>query len=678
MLLGPTLGAALAQAQPGNHVPTPDDTQELRVIESTEQGEDPLGIDRTTGVELDEAAKHVVTRPAEPLPGPTAGAVLSALSQVSETSHRVFVKLEQGLAFVQIRMTLESRAKHASELAYRLALPEGAVIVGIAVCPPKGPCLPGAPSAAGGSPRQAEYDSWLTGHQPPPRTPGGQGMAIWAEPIRDAIGDALALRAAPLKPASKLEFEVRYVVKSPLRGGRVHLHLPARGVDPRIAATSLVRVEAPGFRPLEVADEFTWDATLPLDLTAEWPASARTKPVSVQARCGTGTCTRHYVASGAAEPRVRATWLLIDASPSMEGPARGRVDMVLGALLARLPAESPITAYAFAARAHLLGRFSADGASLPTLSEATMSDLDAASRPSSVLTGATAEISREKPRILILSDGLIDPQAEERQALAQARERGAEVWLLLLGDRKPEHLERFAHVLPLAEEADRALKAGDLAELSDALAVALSVEVAPGLRSGEERVRELVPNTPYPLTSSDHWLSFWARRAAQAPTWMAISEGPIDRPLIAALPYASRPTAAPAAHTAMPAESVLEMLRTQLVPKARACLRSDRRGRGDYAVALSFRAFFSRREVSEVSVDGKIPEHLRTCLTDLLPKLRVPAFSGGVRVRYPIHTDRESPPPVVEMTPEISESVQRVIAAPLARRGQFQGPPKAR
>ena len=52
-------------------------------------------------------------------------------------------------------------------------------------------------------------------------------------------------------------------------------------------------------------------------------------------------------------------------------------------------------------------------------------------------------------------------------------------------------------------------------------------------------------------------------------------------------------------------------------------------------------------------------------LTDLLPKLRVPAFSGGVRVRYPIHTDREPPPPVVELTPEIADTVQRVIAAPL-------------
>jgi hypothetical protein len=122
----------------------------------------------------------------------------------------------------------------------------------------------------------------------------------------------------------------------------------------------------------------------------------------------------------------------------------------------------------------------------------------------------------------------------------------------------------------------------------------------------------------------------------------------------------------------MPAESVLDMLRTQLVPKARACLREDRRGRADYAVAFAFRALFYRREVAEPAIEGKVPEPLRECLLALLPKLRVPAFSGGVRVRYPVHTDREAPPPVIELSPEVGESVRRAIATPLvpgARRG---------
>ena len=44
-MLGPALAVTVVRAQPGNRAPTPDDTEELRVIEGTEQGEDPLGID---------------------------------------------------------------------------------------------------------------------------------------------------------------------------------------------------------------------------------------------------------------------------------------------------------------------------------------------------------------------------------------------------------------------------------------------------------------------------------------------------------------------------------------------------------------------------------------------------------------------------------------------------------
>jgi hypothetical protein len=117
----------------------------------------------------------------------------------------------------------------------------------------------------------------------------------------------------------------------------------------------------------------------------------------------------------------------------------------------------------------------------------------------------------------------------------------------------------------------------------------------------------------------------------------------------------------------MPAESVLDMLRTQLVPRARACLRSDRKGRGDYAVGLTFRALFARREVLEAAVEGDVPEALRSCLLALLPKLRVPAFSGGVRVRYPIHTQREPPAPSIELTPEVETQVSRALAAPTPR-----------
>jgi len=653
-LLGPALGLGVVAAQPGGAAPTPDDTQELRIIERTEQGEDPLGIDRATGSELDEAALLLPRAAPVPPPSAVSGAVLSSLSQVRETNHRVLVKFEQGLAFVQVNLGFESRASFAAEIAYRLAVPEGAVPFAATLCAAQGgPCVSAGPSesesAADAGRSSASLPSWFD-----------------LAPIHDRTGAALALKFGPIQPAQRLELELQYVVAAPLRGGHVQLHLPARGEDPKIAPKAKIRLRAPGFLPFEVPDEFDWEASLPLDLRAEWPEGAPGPVVDVRVRCGAGWCSRRHQLAGATPTAVRPTWLWIDASPSMEGPARGRVDVTLAALLARLPGQTPLRAHAFAARAEPLGEFSAEAAPLLALSDATMLDLDAGTRPSSVFALSRDELIKQRPRILILSDGLLERSAEERRAWQRAQEHGAELWLLAVGDRPPEPPTRDAQVTWLADEADRALKQGDFSALSDALGAAMSEQLLPGLRAGEQRVEEHRPDKPYRLEPRGPWLSYWMARE-EAPLHLRLGANRPYTSVVAAIPFTDAPAPAPFAYTAMPAESVLEMLRTQLVPKARACLRSDRRGRGDYAVALSFRAFFSHREVSEASIEGDVPEPLRECLMALLPKLRVPAFSGGVRVRYPIHTDREAGTPVIELTPEISESVRRVLTAPLRR-----------
>jgi hypothetical protein len=220
----------------------------------------------------------------------------------------------------------------------------------------------------------------------------------------------------------------------------------------------------------------------------------------------------------------------------------------------------------------------------------------------------------------------------------------------------------------LAREADAVLSGRSLDPLIDALSPALHREAQSGIRAGEQLVQEHGPSAAYPLPPQASWLAFWLARTREEPRWLATSDSAQvaaeASTLIPALPYASRAAPAHAAPTAMPAESVLEMLRTQLVPKARACLRDDRKGRADYAVGLAFHAVFAHREVSDVAVEGDIPTALRTCLEALFPRLRVPAFSGTVRVRYPIHTAREPPPPTVELTPELEEHVRRVLAAP--------------
>ncbi len=667
LLAGPALGQADAHPPP---LPPAriDDSTDLRVIESTEQGEDPLGIDVATGSGLEEAAKQV-NAPAVPLPSAQQGASLSAISQVREESHAVQVELAQGLAQVRTRIGLVSAAKHRAEVSYRLALPRGAVVVALSACRSEKACLKAAPSEA---PSAEEYTRWKAqAGSDAVRAQPAPGEALLAEPLRQARGDALALRYASLGPGERVSLEVRYVVEAKLSGGQVFLSLPARGEDPNLAQFAHFELLTPGLMR-ELPDAFEHDATRPLMIRASLaPAQAARDSVS-QARCGAQPCSRRHSAAGPRAYAVRPSWLWIDASPSMEGPARGRVDAVLAALLSALPEETPVRAHAFAARTQALGEFQAGTAKLSQLSDATLLDLDASTQPSHLVAETETLVAREKPRIFLITDGAIDPAATERRALARLEERGAELWILSVGSRAPAAFLPTARTLRVAELADKVLRQGDLSELRAALNAALAPPVrGDGLRAGEQLVRELPPGRGYPLRADSHWLAFWLARNAKDPSWLALSGAPpASEPILPALPYLAAAATEPAFPelTGMPAESVLEMLRTQLVPKARACLRQDRRGRADYAVSLTFSAHFQAREVSEMRVEGNIPEALRTCLSELLPRLRVPAFSGGVRIRYPIHTDRAPVPPVIELTPELRESVQRVIDAPSLRK----------
>ncbi len=651
-----------------------DDGAELSIIETTEQGEDPLGIDVATGSGLDEAARTLTPQPPQPLPTAQQGMTLSSLSQVREEAHAVHVEFAQGLAHVRALVTLVSAAKHRTEVSYRLALPRGAVVVSVAVCQGSDsgskPCLRASPRRESGA-----ADAYAAWRQAAPtekaQTKVDAGAALYAEVLREPKNDALALRYASLAAGERATLDVRYVVEAKLQGGQVFLQLPARGEDPNLAQNAHFQVRTAGLTHAYPA-EFAHDAMRPLTLNASLPLALPARESTVRARCGSELCSRRHVAAGALPYSSRPTWLWIDASPSMEGPARGRVDAVLAALLSALPGETPITAYAFAARAQRLGQFRADVAELSQLSDATLLDLDASTQPSHVVAETEALIAREKPRIFILTDGDIDPTPTERRALQRAAERGADLWILALGSRTPAALFPKQRTLFVSNAADRALAQGDLSELRAALNAPLGRELrTDGLRAGEQQVVETPARRAYTLHADSPWLAFWlARDTEPPPTWLALDGPQAGEPIIQAIPYVAAQQASEGApqHTGMPAESVLEMLRTQLVPKARACLRADRRGRADYSVSLTFMAFFRAREISEMGIEGNLPEALRTCLSALLPRLRVPAFSGGVRIRYPIHTDRAPLPPVIELTPELRDTVQRVIETPISRK----------
>lgn len=631
-----------AQASAQNR---PDPGRELELIESTERSEDPLGLDESTGSGLEHAAAKLKPQTAPViLPSAELGAALSAIAGIRESAHTAEVELAHGLAFVEATLALSSRAKHAAEVAYRFALPAGAAVTRVRLCVGER-CRDAAPSAARTSYLQALAKKSASAGEP----------MLWAEPIHDAQGAALALRIAPIAPQIEARIAIDYVAEAPVRGGRVRFRLPARGYDPRLVPAQ-IRVRTRELSELQPASAFELDAFASVELSGVLRAASST---SVRAACGTSVCTRSYRALPLGAATLRPTWLFVDASPSMEGPARGRASSVLAALLSALPEETELHALAFAARVHDLGHFRAADAPLGELADATLRELGAATQLSAALAASAREHARERPRIVVISDGLFDATAREQSALVQARKQGAELWLLAVGERTPRLAGLFQHVLALSALADATVHRDDLEPLVDALRTIASPRTL-GLGAGEQRVHEDRPQRAYALAASGPWLSFWL--APRTSFFTGASEvGPL---LITAPPYSTaEPAPPPLADTGMPAESVLSMLRTQLVPQARACLRSDRKGRGDYAVELTFHALFAEREVYDARVEGTIAGPLRRCLEALLPTLRVPAFSGRIRVKYPIHTEREPAPPVIALEPEVQDKLERAFEA---------------
>jgi hypothetical protein len=625
----------------------PDPSAELRLIESTERNEDPLGLDDSTGKGLDEAARKVEAEHNKPvLPSVSRGEVLASIERVTESTHEVQVSLEQGLAFVSIKARFTSESPHRADIAYRLALPEGAVVTAVEAC------------------KSSRCESAYPQGAPKPNEPP-QGAFARAQTIHDGRGPALSLLLSSVVRGEPYDLHVSYVADAPVRGGRARFTLPARGRDPHIAP-SRVQVSEKYQGELEPKGPLEVDAFFPVSMQVTLQG-AKPRRATTTAACGRSRCERRFEASAAGTLSERPLWLFLDASPSMEGPARARLETALAALLEALPESHEIRAFAFAARARELGSYRAATAPLSMLSDALLGDLGPGTKPSSLLTIAGGEALKAHPKLVILSDGRFDPSAREQHALDALARRGSELWLVSVGERAPVRVAPFVAsgggVVHLPELCDRSLRSGDLTPLSEALRVLASQAGPGGVRAGEEHVLEKTPAKAPALTEKPHWLALWAARDATPPTWLTPNTSR-DQSAISVSPYQHVPPPPPPVDTGMPAQSVLNMLRTQLLPKARACLRSDRKGRGDYAVQVTFHALFAEREIADVRIEGEIKEPLRNCLEGVLSELRVPAFSGRIRVRYPIHTEREPEAPVIQLEPDVAEQVERVIHAP--------------
>lgn len=613
---------------------------------------------------------------APPRTPPTAGEVLTAVSGVRETEHHVAIRLEDGLAFVSTTLRLTSRVSTPALAEYRLAIPAGATLARIEAC-------------VGSVCRHAETPDGLGAGVGTVDSVAGP-PAITASRISSARGDAYELRASPVVRGADLQLRIDYVAPAPLMGGVARVDLPPRGTDPRVVP-ALVTVQAPGLlaptvdgTPADVRP-VPLDAWFAVPVAATLPTHSAASATAMRVPCGTATCLRVHAVAGPAQGSAVDLVLLIDTSPSTQGPARGRIAAATAALLASLPAGSRVRAAAFAGHARALLEVPApsDHVELGPLLAVEAGELGSATRFEAAwelvrpwVTGARRGAPR--PEIVIVGDGGLTEGAAAGAAFAAARRAGVIVSTVSVGERAPnEALARSIDatggiVVSVAAEADEAARGHEAGRLEERLAALFAPTVAPQvmlvagahrtrlgeLRAGEEVTwegvlprganvevagRRVTPHAPPPELATA--LTRRLERATRATT---LGERELRRAPVAAT------------RSSLPSEPLLTVLRQRVVPVARGCFRTDRAGRANYRARAEFEFRLADREVVEADVHGRIAPALRECLLSAVDRLEVPRFDGSVVVRYPLVTEPELPPPVLDLAPALADRVDSI------------------
>ncbi|UJR86490.1 hypothetical protein [Sandaracinus amylolyticus] len=651
---------------------------------------------------------------------PVSGEVLTAIPGVRETEHRAEIELREGVAIVRERMTLTSSARVPAEARYRLAVPQGAVLVALQVCA-AGVCRTGIADRATGP--LGAYDDAV-------RASGSSAAPIGhATNAQDERGDAIVVRAAPVRRAG-LEVRVTWALRTIVRGGRTRFLVPARGNDARVVDTRwtvrAIDLVAPSIDgvPIETREE-TRPSSVPIALGASLPITAGVRATATSVPCAAGRCARMRVVAGRPSIAGGDVIVAIDASPSTVASARGRIAPAVRTLLSMLPSGVRVRVVAFAARAEAVSEswVAPTAVESGALDLAVERELGSATR-FEALWSLVSPWARRGTRIVIVGDGGLTASAASTGAFASASREGVIVASIDVADRASTSALRTALegvngvVIDAGAEAESA-SAGRgneplIARLTSALAPvavrAVSVRVGDArhalgvLREGEELVWEgplagaasitLDGATTRATTASAEIgpaLTALADRGATALAAIDASDvaradagscrargpyasnsGVVARDESIALAHTRRCDPPPATsaldrpqreqRSGVPARVLLASLRRRVIPPARACFRADRAGRASYQERAELRVELADREIVAVQVGGVIEESLRSCLEGALDGLDVPGFDGRVIVTWPLYTAPTLPPPVLELRSDVADEVDRVTA----------------
>jgi hypothetical protein len=127
---------------------------------------------------------------------------------------------------------------------------------------------------------------------------------------------------------------------------------------------------------------------------------------------------------------------------------------------------------------------------------------------------------------------------------------------------------------------------------------------------------------------------------------------------------ASRAAPRPERRSALSRAALLRTLRQRIIPRARDCFRSDRRGRAEYSTQVELVLTLADMEVIDVRADGEADPALRACMVHATDTLEVAPFEGVIVVRWPLYSRPELPPPTLELHPDLATAVDAIGADP--------------
>jgi hypothetical protein len=550
----------------------------------------------------------------------------------------------------------------------------------------------------------------------------GQALRLRAAPVPPAGRSAESGSSVPGALVVRVSYSVPLAVHGgvarlalPARGSDVRAapaRVGVRAID--LVVPRLDGIEVEGDARVERS------AAVATTLDARVPRTWSTRGEVFTAPCGRERCVWARAMAERPSLDVRDVVLAIDASPSTAAGARGLLPEAALAILGQLPASARVRVVAFAARAEVLVPEPVAPTAIDDalLQRATETELGSATR-FEALWAALEPWSRSRGlRVIWLGDGGLTSSDEGRRAVEAARSRGISLHVVSVADRSPvAALAELARALdaPLVEahpEALLASRSGSREPLADHLAsvlvgAAAREVVVSGLAGGPAR-GSLAPGGSVGIagrTSGRASMTLGGARAeataatgdlalaiaarGSAATRFVAAEASAEASRCAEGAQALHPSAALARVTALPnrfarverrscaapaptaeavagrrsglsAAALLRTLRRRMIPRARDCFRSDRRGRAGYSTHVSLTLTLADREIVDVRAEGAIEPTLRACLVDAADAIDVPAFDGVVVARWPLYSRPDLPPPTLELHPDLASAVDAI------------------